>query len=134
MYILNDITTFFQHGEVSKQLVQTTKNAGDAIKQKDEMQVELETLRQVHSKVEESVQQSSQEANREKNELTDRLQNLQKENASLTEKLDDLLANSSAEIAELKVNLDKFRADIDVILILFLNFYNFLKTFSWTEY
>lgn len=134
MYILNDITTFFQHGEVSKQLVQTTKNAGDAIKQKDEMQVELETLRQVHSKVEESVQQSSQEANREKNELTDRLQNLQKENASLTEKLDDLLANSFAEIAELKVNLDKFRADIDVILILFLNFYNFLKTFSWTEY
>lgn len=108
--------TTIQHGEVSKQLVQTTKNAGDAIKQKDEMQTELETLRQEHSKVEEAVQQSSQEANREKNELSDRLQNLQKENASLTEKLDDLLANSSAEIAELKVNLDKFREDIEVFL------------------
>lgn len=114
--------TIFQHGEVSKQLVQTTKNASDAIKQKDEMQAELETLRKDHSKVEEAIQQSSQEANREKKELSDRLQNLQKENDSLTEKLDDLLANSSAEIAELKVNLDKFRADIEVTLVFFLKF------------
>lgn len=99
---------------MSKQLVQTTKNASDAIKQKDEMQTELENLRQQHSKVEEAVQQSSQDASREKSELTERLQSLQKENTSLTEKLDDLLANSSAEIAELKVNLDKIRQDSEV--------------------
>ncbi|KAJ6648913.1 Huntingtin-interacting protein 1 [Pseudolycoriella hygida] len=109
------VTLLRQHGEVSKQLVQTTKNANDAIKQKDEMQAELETIRQERSKVEEAVQQSSQDASREKNELLERLQNIEKENSSLTEKLDDLLANSSAEIAELKVNLDQIRGEYESI-------------------
>lgn len=109
-------------------MVQTTKNASDAIKQKDEMQAELENLRQEHSKVEEAVQQSSQDANREKNELAERVQSLQKENASLTEKFDDLLANSSAEIAELKVNLDQFREDIEVGLNFCFFFLICLKT------
>lgn len=109
-------------------MVQTTKNASDAIKQKDEMQAEFETLRQEHSKVEEAVQQSSQDSSREKNELSERLQNVQKENVSLTEKFDDLLANSSAEIAELKVNLDQMREDCQVDL----NFVFKESTFSAT--
>lgn len=100
-------------------MVQTTKNASDAIKQKDEMQAEFESLRQEHNKVEEAVQQSSQDSSREKNELVERLQNVQKENVSLAEKFDDLLANSSAEIAELKVTLDKIREDGEVYLNIF---------------
>lgn len=99
-------------------MVQTTKNASDAIKQKDEMQAEFENLRQEHSKVEEAVQQSSHDSSREKNEFVERLQNVQKENISLAEKFDDLLANSSAEIAELKVNLDKIQEDNEVHLSL----------------
>lgn len=99
---------------MSKQLVQTTKNAGDAIKQKDELQTELENIRQEHSRVEESIQQSSQDAHREKSELSERVQSLENENVSLTEKFDDLMANSSAEIAELNVNLDELRVDYEV--------------------
>lgn len=95
-------------------MVQTTKNASDAIKEKDEMQAELESLRHQHSKAEEAVQQSSQDASREKSELMERMEHLQKENVSLTEKFDDLLANSSAEIAELNVKLDKIREDNEV--------------------
>lgn len=94
--------------------MQTTKNASDAIKQKDELQAELDTLRQEHSKVEEAIQHSSQDASREKNELSERLQTVQQEKNSLTEKFDDLLANSSAEIAELKVNLDNVREESEV--------------------
>lgn len=97
-------------------MVQTTKNASDAIKQKDELQAELENLRQEHSKVEEAIQHSSQDASREKNELSERLQIVQQENNLLTEKFDDLLANSSAEIAELKVNLDNIREESEVRL------------------
>lgn len=95
-------------------MVQTTKNASDAIKQKDEMQAELENVRLERSKVEEAVQQSSQDSSRERNELSERLQNVQQENTSLAEKFDDLLANSSAEIAELNVHLDKIRQDCEV--------------------
>ncbi|XP_037038849.1 huntingtin-interacting protein 1 isoform X2 [Bradysia coprophila] len=109
------VTLLRQHGEISKQLVQTTKNANDAIKEKDEIKVEFETLRQQHSKIEEVVQQSTEDAKSEKTELSERLQSVQKENAALTEKFDDLMANSSAEIAELKVNLDKVREESESV-------------------
>lgn len=103
-----------QHGEVSKQLAASTKVASDAAKERDDIKIQLEETLYKHNKLEESVQQSSSDTKTASEELTRRIKLLENENSALTAKYDDLDANKSAEIAELRVSLDQYSGELKV--------------------
>lgn len=103
-----------QHGEVSKQLATSTKIASDASKERDDIKIQLEETLYKQNKIEESIQQSSNESKLASDELTRRAKQLENENSAMTAKYDDLNANKSAEIAELRISLDQYESELKV--------------------
>lgn len=103
-----------QHGEVSKQLAQSTKVASDASKERDDIKIQLEETLYKHNKLEESVQQCSNDNKTASEELQRHVNQLENENSALSAKYDDLNANKSAEIAELRVLLDQYEGELKV--------------------
>ncbi|XP_059609109.1 huntingtin-interacting protein 1 isoform X2 [Phlebotomus argentipes] len=94
------------HGEVSKQLVSSTKIVSEMTKEKEDLRCQLEDFQHQQAKVEENLQQSSSEARRENEEMQVKLKEIQ-------EKFEDLEANKSAEIAELRIKCDNLSREID---------------------
>lgn len=106
-----------QHGEVSKQLAQQTKVASDATKERDDIKIQFEETSYKHNKLEESVQQSSNDTRAAADELQRRVNQLENENSALSAKYDDLNANKSAEVAELRVLLDQYEGELKVLYV-----------------
>lgn len=103
-----------QHGEVSKQLATSTKIASDATKERDDIKIQLEETLYKQNKLEESVQQCSNDTKCANDELIRKIKQLENENSAITAKYDDLEANKSAEIAELRVSLDQYSSELKV--------------------
>ncbi|XP_031630264.1 huntingtin-interacting protein 1 isoform X3 [Contarinia nasturtii] len=101
-----------QHGDVSKQLAGQTKVASDATKERDDLRIQLEETLYKQSKLEESVQQSSNDVKSANDDLQRRIIQLENENSALSAKYDDLNANKSAEVAELRVLLDQYESEL----------------------
>lgn len=103
-----------QHGDVSKQLATATKTASDASKERDDLKIQLEETLYKQNKIEESIQQSSNDVKTANDESHRRITQLENENAALSAKFDDLDANKSAEVAELRVLLDQYESELKV--------------------
>lgn len=110
-----------QHGEVSKQLATSTKTASDAAKERDDIKIQLEETLYKQNKIEESVQQSSSEQKNANDDLMRRIQQLENENSAMSAKYDDLNANKSAEVAELRVSIDQYESELKVKHIIFFS-------------
>ena len=74
------------------------------------MEIEAE-----QAKVTETLQQSSSASVREKEELTEKVKSLEQENLSLLDQFQDIESTKSAEIAELKINLDSLQKNLEEI-------------------
>uniref|UniRef100_A0A1B0D7M7 Uncharacterized protein n=1 Tax=Phlebotomus papatasi TaxID=29031 RepID=A0A1B0D7M7_PHLPP len=94
------------HGEVSKKLASSSKIVTEVTREKEELRCQLEDIQHQQAKVEETLQQSSSEAHREKDELQGKLKQLE-------EKFEDMEANKSAEIAELRIKCDNLAREVD---------------------
>lgn len=103
-----------QHGEVSKQLAGSTKTASDAAKERDDIKIQLEETLYKQNKLEECIQQGSNDIKTANDELSRRIQQLEHENSAMSAKYDDLNANKSAEIAELRVSIDQYETELKV--------------------
>lgn len=103
-----------QNGEVTKQLANSTRIASEATKERDDIKIQFEEIMYKHNKMEENIQQSSNEIKTANEDLTRRLKQLENTNYALQAKYDDLDANKSAEIAELRVNVDQYEKELKV--------------------
>lgn len=103
-----------QHGDVSKQLASSTKVASDATKERDDLKIQLEETLYKQTKLEESVQQSSNDVKSANDDLQRRITQLENENSALSAKYDDVNANKSAEVAELRVLIDQYESELKV--------------------
>lgn len=103
-----------QHGEVSKQLATSTKTASDATKERDDIKIQLEETLYKQNKIDESIQQSSSEIKTANEDLMRRIQQLENENSAMSAKYDDLNANKSAEVAELRISIDQYESELKV--------------------
>lgn len=103
-----------QSGEVTKQLANSTRIASEATKERDDIKIQLEETIYKKIKIEESVQQSTNDIKGANEDLTRRLKQLENENSALQAKYDDFDANKSAEIAELRISLDRYETELKV--------------------
>lgn len=103
-----------QHGDATKKLANYTKTASDATKERDDLKIQLEETLYKQNKLEESVQQSSSDVKAANDELLRRINQLENENSALIAKFDDLNANKSAEVAELRVQIDQYETELKV--------------------
>lgn len=103
-----------QHGDATKKLANYTKTASDATKERDDLKIQLEETLYKQNKLEESVQQSSSDVKAANDELLRRINQLENENSALIAKFDDLNANKSAEVAELRVQVDQYETELKV--------------------
>lgn len=103
-----------QHGDVSKQLAAHTKTSSDATKERDDLKIQLEETLYKQNKLEESIQQSSNDVKSASDDLQRRITQLENENSALSAKYDDVNANKSAEVAELRVLLDQYESELKV--------------------
>ncbi|XP_055601246.1 huntingtin-interacting protein 1 isoform X3 [Uranotaenia lowii] len=101
-----------QHGEVSKQLASSTKAASDATKSKEEIRVQLEELQQQQSLVEEKLQQSSSTAKQEQEAVAQELKDITERYETLQSKYEEMEANRQAEIAELRISLERVNEEL----------------------
>lgn len=90
-----------QHGDVSKQLEASTRTAGDAARERDEMRQQLDELLAGRSREEERLQQSAATDASERAEHAAQVLQLQTENGALCARLDDALAHQADEMAAL---------------------------------
>lgn len=131
-----------QHGDATKKLANYTKTASDATKERDDLKIQLEETLYKQNKLEESVQQSSSDVKAANDELLRRINQLENENSALIAKFDDLNANKSAEVAELRVQIDQYETELKVSLpyialfclrLIYFNYYFSLMNFIVTE-
>lgn len=108
-----------QHGDVSKQLAASTKTASDASKERDDLKIQLEETLYKQNKIDESIQQSSNDIKSANDEMQRRITQLENENSALSAKYDDVNANKSAEVAELRVLVDQYESELKVRFIIF---------------
>uniref|UniRef100_A0A1Q3FKY2 Putative actin-binding protein n=1 Tax=Culex tarsalis TaxID=7177 RepID=A0A1Q3FKY2_CULTA len=101
-----------QHGEVSKQLAASTKAASDATKAKEEVRIQLDELQQRQTIVQEQLQQSSSEARREQEQIAEELKQVSERYETLRSKYEEMEANRQAEIAELRINLERVQGEL----------------------
>uniref|UniRef100_A0A1Q3FL40 Putative actin-binding protein n=1 Tax=Culex tarsalis TaxID=7177 RepID=A0A1Q3FL40_CULTA len=101
-----------QHGEVSKQLAASTKAASDATKAKEEVRIQLDELQQRQTVVQEQLQQSSSEARREQEQVAEELKQVSERYETLRSKYEEMEANRQAEIAELRINLERVQGEL----------------------
>uniref|UniRef100_A0A1Q3FJE9 Putative actin-binding protein n=1 Tax=Culex tarsalis TaxID=7177 RepID=A0A1Q3FJE9_CULTA len=101
-----------QHGEVSKQLAASTKAASDATKAKEEVRIQLDELQQRQTIVQEELQQSSSEARREQEQIAEELKQVSERYETLRSKYEEMEANRQAEIAELRINLERVQGEL----------------------
>ncbi|XP_055601254.1 huntingtin-interacting protein 1 isoform X8 [Uranotaenia lowii] len=106
------ISCYKQHGEVSKQLASSTKAASDATKSKEEIRVQLEELQQQQSLVEEKLQQSSSTAKQEQEAVAQELKDITERYETLQSKYEEMEANRQAEIAELRISLERVNEEL----------------------
>jgi seryl-tRNA synthetase len=108
-----------QHDQASKQVATSTKMMAEATRAKEELKCQVEEMEAKHAKVEENLQQSSQGDKQEKEELLVQLSEVQADYSALQMQE----ATKSAEIAELRINLDVVGDELKV------SFRQFLFTF-----
>lgn len=118
-----------QHGDVSKTLATSTKIASDATKERDDLKIQLEETLYKQNKLEESMQQSSNDVKTASDDLLRRINQLENENSALIAKYDDINANKSAEVAELRVLVDQYESELKVSQ--FIYFYALLGGFGF---
>lgn len=120
-----------QHGDVSKHLATATKTASDASKERDDLKIHLEETLYKQNKLEENMQQSSNDVKSVSDELQRRITQLENENAALSAKFDDLDANKSAEVAELRVQVDQYESELKVQSKFVRTFFGHLNGFCF---
>lgn len=114
MLLINNDSQRKQHGEVSKQLANSTRIASEATKERDDIKIQLEETQYKQNKLEESIQQSTNDIKNSNDDLARRIKHMENEHSALQAKYDDLDANKSAEIAELRVTLDQYETELEV--------------------
>ncbi|XP_039429233.1 huntingtin-interacting protein 1 isoform X7 [Culex pipiens pallens] len=101
-----------QHGEVSKQLAASSKAASDATKAKEEVRIQLDELHQQQAVVQEQLQQSSSESRREQEQVAEELKQVSERYETLRSKYEEMEANRQAEIAELRISLERVQGEL----------------------
>ncbi|EDS42262.1 huntingtin interacting protein [Culex quinquefasciatus] len=101
-----------QHGEVSKQLAASSKAASDATKAKEEVRIQLDELHQQQAVVQEQLQQSSSESRREQEQIAEELKQVSERYETLRSKYEEMEANRQAEIAELRISLERVQGEL----------------------
>ncbi|XP_053673129.1 huntingtin-interacting protein 1-related protein [Anopheles nili] len=104
---------FQKHGEISKQLASSTKAASEASKAKEELQCQLEDLEQKQALVQNALQQSSSDARQEQEAISEQLQSMTHKCESLQSRYDEVEANRQAEVAQLRINLDRLETELN---------------------
>lgn len=100
-----------QHGDVSKQLATSTRTAGDAMRERDEMRQQWDEQQAVRSRDEERLQQSAETEATERADHAAQVLQLQRENGALSARLDDVLAHQADELAALHAKLATLGAE-----------------------
>ncbi|XP_035789603.1 huntingtin-interacting protein 1-like isoform X2 [Anopheles albimanus] len=106
------INCYRQHGEISKQLATSTEAATEANKAKAELQNQLEELQQKQALVQNALQQSSNEARHEQEAISEQLQTMTQKCESLQSRYDEMEATRQAEIAELRISIERLETEI----------------------
>uniref|UniRef100_A0A2M4BAD3 Putative actin-binding protein n=1 Tax=Anopheles marajoara TaxID=58244 RepID=A0A2M4BAD3_9DIPT len=106
-----------QHGEISKQLATSTEAASEAIKAKAELQHQLEELQQKQALVQNALQQSSDEARNEQEAISEQLQTMTQKCESLQSRYDEMEATRQAEIAELRIGMERLETAMLIFLL-----------------
>lgn len=88
--------------------------ASDATKERDDIKIQLEETQYKQNKLKESIQQSTNDNKNTNDDLSRRIKQMDNENSALIAKYDDLNANKSAEIAELRITLDQCETELKV--------------------
>uniref|UniRef100_A0A182NNG3 4-hydroxyphenylpyruvate dioxygenase n=1 Tax=Anopheles dirus TaxID=7168 RepID=A0A182NNG3_9DIPT len=101
-----------QHGEISKQLASSTKAAAEASKAKEELQGQLEELEQKQALVQNALQQSSNDARQEQEAIGEQLHTMTQRCESLQSRYDEMEASRQAEIADLRITLERLEGDL----------------------
>ncbi|XP_035912484.1 huntingtin-interacting protein 1 isoform X5 [Anopheles stephensi] len=101
-----------QHGEISRQLASSTKVAAEASKAKEELQCQLQELEQKQALVENALQQSSTDARQEQEAISEQLQAMTRKCESLQSRYDEMEATRQAEIAELRISLERLEGEL----------------------
>lgn len=115
-YFYNCVFIENQHGEVSKQLAQSTKIAGDAVTEKEAAKSQLDELQQAQRVIDENRQCSTENTERERIELADRCQQLENENSVLSAQYEDVKAMATGDKAEFEATKDELKRKISVSL------------------
>lgn len=92
----------------------STRLASEATKDRDDIKIQLEETQYKQNKLEESIQQSTNDIKNTNDDLSRRIKQMENENSALMAKYDDLNANKSAEIAELRITLDQCDSELKV--------------------
>lgn len=95
-------------------MANSTRIASEATKDRDDIKIQLEETQYKQNKLEESRQQSTNEIKNSNDDLSRRIKQMENEHSALQAKYDDLDANKSAEIAELRVTLDQYESELEV--------------------
>lgn len=77
------------------------------------MKAKLMEIEMEQTKVTETLQQSSNTTAREKDQLKEKIMEIEKEKLSMMDQLSDIESSKSAEIAELKINLDSLQKSLE---------------------
>ncbi|XP_055533824.1 huntingtin-interacting protein 1 isoform X2 [Wyeomyia smithii] len=106
------VQCYKQHGEISRQLATSNKAALEATAAKEEIRIQMEELQQKQTIVAEKLQQSSSEAKREHEAVAAELQDTTEKYATLQNKYQEMEADRQAEIAELKISLERVETEL----------------------
>lgn len=104
-----------KHGEVSKQLAENTKLVTEASKEKEDVQsrlLEIEAKQTKEAELLRQSEQSSSDSMFEKEKLAEKINHLEQEKASLRDQMERVESTKSAEIAELKINIDSLQKSL----------------------
>lgn len=110
-----------QHGDVSKQLAASTRTAGDATRERDEMRVQLEEAQAVRQKADEQLQQSVRGEADERERMAERLLVLETENGAFAAKMDDVVAGKEEQLEGVRAELSELAeklANVETELLL----------------
>lgn len=99
---------------MSKQLATSTRVSSEATKERDDIKIQLEETLYKQNKLKENMQQSSIDIKNTNEDLARRIKQMENENSALIAKYDDLDANKSAEVAELRVSIDQYEIELKV--------------------
>lgn len=99
---------------MSKQLATSTRVSSEATKERDDIKIQLEETLYKQNKLKENMQQSSIDIKNTNEDLSRRIKQMENENSALIAKYDDLDANKSAEVAELRVSIDQYEIELKV--------------------